>query len=120
MAGDVILAIDNHYLFTVGALKEEISRHKPGTKIMGSSKAATTSDVKVAKPFFRSQEKEIPMNIYQMRHVILAKQIGKRVTPARLKAELKKPQLVELLLLHKITESESCAEGSGYETLPTW
>jgi hypothetical protein len=34
MAGDVILAIDNHYLFTVGALKEEISRHQPGTKIM--------------------------------------------------------------------------------------
>jgi hypothetical protein len=28
------------------------------------------------------------MNIYQMRHVILAKHIGKRVTPARLKAEL--------------------------------
>jgi S1-C subfamily serine protease len=33
-AGDVILAIDDHYLFTVGELNEEISRHKPGTKIM--------------------------------------------------------------------------------------
>jgi len=32
-AGDVILAIDDHYLFTVGELKEEISRHQPGTKI---------------------------------------------------------------------------------------
>jgi S1-C subfamily serine protease len=32
-AGDVILAIDDHYVFTVGELKEEISHHQPGTKI---------------------------------------------------------------------------------------
>jgi hypothetical protein len=33
-AGDVLLAIDDHYLFTVGELNEEISHHQPGTKIM--------------------------------------------------------------------------------------
>jgi hypothetical protein len=32
-AGDVILAINDHYLFTIGELKEEITRHQPGTKI---------------------------------------------------------------------------------------
>ena len=32
-AGDVILAIDDHYLFTVGELNDEISHHQPGTKI---------------------------------------------------------------------------------------
>jgi hypothetical protein len=32
-AGDVILSIDNHYVFTVTELKEEISHHEPGTKI---------------------------------------------------------------------------------------
>jgi hypothetical protein len=32
-AGDVIVAIDDHYLFTVGEMKEEISHHQPGTKI---------------------------------------------------------------------------------------
>jgi membrane-associated protease RseP (regulator of RpoE activity) len=32
-AGDVILAINDHYLFTIGELKEEISHHEPGTKI---------------------------------------------------------------------------------------
>jgi len=32
-AGDVILAIDNRYLFTVGELKEEISHHQPGTSV---------------------------------------------------------------------------------------
>jgi hypothetical protein len=32
-AGDVILSINDHYLFTVTALKEEISHHQPGTKI---------------------------------------------------------------------------------------
>ena len=32
-AGDVILAIDDHYLFTTGELKEEINRHKPNTRI---------------------------------------------------------------------------------------
>jgi hypothetical protein len=32
--GDVILAIDDHYLFTVGELKDEISHYQPGTKIM--------------------------------------------------------------------------------------
>jgi hypothetical protein len=31
--GDVILAIDNHYLFTAQELNDEVSRHKPGTKI---------------------------------------------------------------------------------------
>jgi hypothetical protein len=30
LVGDVILAIDDHYLFTVGELKEEISHHRPG------------------------------------------------------------------------------------------
>jgi hypothetical protein len=33
-AGDVILAIDDHYLFTVAELQEEISHHQPGSKIM--------------------------------------------------------------------------------------
>lgn len=32
-AGDVILAINNHYVFTIGELKEEIRHHEPGTKI---------------------------------------------------------------------------------------
>lgn len=32
-AGDVILAIDDHYLFTIGELREQIGRHEPGTKI---------------------------------------------------------------------------------------
>lgn len=32
--GDVILAINDHYLFTLGELKEEVSHHEPGTKIM--------------------------------------------------------------------------------------
>jgi S1-C subfamily serine protease len=32
-AGDVILAINDHYLFTIGELKDEISRHQPGTKV---------------------------------------------------------------------------------------
>jgi hypothetical protein len=33
-AGDVILAIDDRYLFTVEELNEEISHYQPGTKIM--------------------------------------------------------------------------------------
>jgi hypothetical protein len=33
-AGDVILSINDHYLFTVGELKEEVSHYQPGTKIM--------------------------------------------------------------------------------------
>jgi hypothetical protein len=32
-AGDMILAINDHYLFTIRELKEEISHHQPGTKI---------------------------------------------------------------------------------------
>jgi S1-C subfamily serine protease len=32
-AGDVILAVNDRYLFTIGELKEEVSRHQPGTKI---------------------------------------------------------------------------------------
>jgi len=32
-AGDVILAINDHYLFTIGELREEISHHQPGMKI---------------------------------------------------------------------------------------
>jgi S1-C subfamily serine protease len=32
-AGDVILAINDHYLFTIGELRDEINRHEPGTKI---------------------------------------------------------------------------------------
>ena len=32
-AGDVILAIDDHYVFTVRELNEEISHHQPGAKI---------------------------------------------------------------------------------------
>ena len=32
-AGDVILSINDHYLFTVTGLKEEISQHQPGTRI---------------------------------------------------------------------------------------
>jgi PDZ domain-containing protein len=32
-AGDVVLAINDHYLFTIGELKEEISHYRPGTKI---------------------------------------------------------------------------------------
>ncbi len=32
-AGDVILAINDHYLFTVGEMKEEITHHQSGTKI---------------------------------------------------------------------------------------
>jgi hypothetical protein len=33
-AGDVILAIDDHYLFTAAELQEEISHHQPGSKII--------------------------------------------------------------------------------------
>jgi len=33
-AGDVILAIDDHYLFTVREFNDEIARCQPGTKIM--------------------------------------------------------------------------------------
>jgi hypothetical protein len=32
-AGDVIVAVDDHYLFTVGDLDAQIKRHKPGTQI---------------------------------------------------------------------------------------
>jgi hypothetical protein len=32
-AGDVILAINDHYLFTIRELQEEISHHEPGSKI---------------------------------------------------------------------------------------
>ena len=32
-AGDVILAINDHYLFTIRELQEEISHHELGTKI---------------------------------------------------------------------------------------
>jgi hypothetical protein len=32
-AGDVILAIDDHYLYTGQEMNEEIRRHKPGTKV---------------------------------------------------------------------------------------
>jgi S1-C subfamily serine protease len=32
-AGEVILAINDHYLFTIRELQEEISRHEPGRKI---------------------------------------------------------------------------------------
>jgi S1-C subfamily serine protease len=32
-AGDTILAIDDHYLFTVQELNQEIRRRKPGTRI---------------------------------------------------------------------------------------
>lgn len=32
-AGDVILAINDHYLFTIRELQEEISHHEPGTKL---------------------------------------------------------------------------------------
>lgn len=31
--GDVILAINDHYLFTIRELQEEISHHEPGTKL---------------------------------------------------------------------------------------
>lgn len=31
--GDIILAINNHYLFTIRELQEEISHHEPGTTI---------------------------------------------------------------------------------------
>lgn len=34
LAGDVILAIDDHYLFTVREFNDEIARRQPGTKIM--------------------------------------------------------------------------------------
>jgi hypothetical protein len=37
---------------------------------------------------FGSQEQGNAMNIYQMRHAILAQHMGRRVTPAQLKAEL--------------------------------
>jgi PDZ domain len=33
-AGDVILAINDHYLFTAGELTDEVSHHQPGTKIV--------------------------------------------------------------------------------------
>lgn len=32
-AGDVLLSIDNHYLFTIHELQEEVSHHRPGTTI---------------------------------------------------------------------------------------
>ncbi len=32
-AGDVVLSITDHYLFTISDLREEISHHQPGTKI---------------------------------------------------------------------------------------
>jgi hypothetical protein len=32
-AGDVVLAINDHYLFTIRELHEEVSHHKPGTSI---------------------------------------------------------------------------------------
>jgi hypothetical protein len=32
-AGDVVLSITDHYLFTISELREEISHHSPGTKI---------------------------------------------------------------------------------------
>jgi hypothetical protein len=32
-AGDVVLSITDHYLFTISELREEISHHQPGTKI---------------------------------------------------------------------------------------
>ena len=32
-AEDAILAINDHYLFTIGELREEISHHEPGTKV---------------------------------------------------------------------------------------
>ena len=32
-SGDVILAINDHYLFTIRELQEEISHHEPGTKL---------------------------------------------------------------------------------------
>lgn len=32
-AGDVILAINDHYLFPIRELQEEISHHQPGGKI---------------------------------------------------------------------------------------
>ena len=32
-AGDVILAINDHYVFTIGELKEEIRHYEPETKI---------------------------------------------------------------------------------------
>lgn len=32
-AGDVVLSITDHYLFTISELREEISHHPPGTKI---------------------------------------------------------------------------------------
>jgi len=31
--GDVVLAIDDHYLYTGQEMNEEIIRHKPGTRI---------------------------------------------------------------------------------------
>jgi putative serine protease PepD len=31
--GDVILAVDNHYLFTAEELDAEIKHHKPGTRV---------------------------------------------------------------------------------------
>ena len=33
MAGDVILAVDDHYLFTAEELDAEIKHHKPGTQV---------------------------------------------------------------------------------------
>jgi S1-C subfamily serine protease len=32
-AGDVILSIDDHYLFTINELRAEILRHEPGTRL---------------------------------------------------------------------------------------
>jgi S1-C subfamily serine protease len=33
-AGDFILAIDDHFLFTIRELKDEVGRHPPGTRIL--------------------------------------------------------------------------------------
>jgi hypothetical protein len=41
-AGDVILAIDDHYLFTIQELNSEIHRHRPGTQITVRYRRYTT------------------------------------------------------------------------------
>jgi len=41
-AGDVILAINDHYLFTIRELQEEISHHQPGAKIAVRYRRYTT------------------------------------------------------------------------------
>jgi predicted metalloprotease with PDZ domain len=40
--GDVILAIHDHYLFTIRELQEEISHHQPGAKIAVRYRRYTT------------------------------------------------------------------------------